>query len=172
MKYLFYSKGPLDWTPSTNAENALPSFSRLIPRSRVAAPIVLTSANVDVFRNIIDNHESQYEIGSQLEDQSQVINCTYNWLGHSAEEKIYNRLFHRKDRYNLAKLEYLPYLLHSSNPGATIISVNPTFVPQFHVPGSSVVGGEVDGHESLRPGEYFVQRDINVSCTNVARPIT
>lgn len=70
--------------------------------------------------------------------------------------------FCRKDRYNLAKIEYLPFLLHSSNPGATIISVNPTYVPQFHTPGSSIVGGEVDGQETLRAGEYLVERDINV----------
>lgn len=37
-----------------------------------------------------------------------------------------------------------------------------TFVPQFHTPGSSVVGGEVDGIETLRAGEYVVVRDINV----------
>ena len=70
--------------------------------------------------------------------------------------------FFRKDRFNLAKIEYLPFLLHSSNPGATIISVNPTYVPQFHIPGSSKVGGEVDGQETLRAGEYLVERDINV----------
>lgn len=70
-------------------------ISPLVPRSRVAAPIVVGSSNVDVFRNILQNPESAYEIGSQLEDQSKTINCTYNWLGFSQEEKIYYRLFHR-----------------------------------------------------------------------------
>uniref|UniRef100_A0A8D8T2J5 Protein bark beetle n=2 Tax=Cacopsylla melanoneura TaxID=428564 RepID=A0A8D8T2J5_9HEMI len=135
---------------------------RLVPRSRVAAAVVIGSANVQVFRNIIHNHESEYEIGSHLEDQSQVINCTYNWLGYNTEEKIFNRLFHRKDRYNLAKILYLPYLLHNSNPGASTIMAFATFVPQFHTPGSSIVGGEVDGIETLRAGEYVVVRDINV----------
>ena len=68
----------------------------------------------------------------------------------------------RKDRYNLAKLEYLPSLLHSSNPSSTLIMNNPTFVPQFNPTGTNVVGGEVDGVENLRPGEYTVERDINV----------
>ncbi|KAL1463177.1 hypothetical protein WDU94_014956, partial [Cyamophila willieti] len=135
---------------------------RLVPRSRVAAAVVIGSANVQVFRNIIHNHESEYEIGSHLEDQSQVINCTYNWLGYNTEEKIFHRLFHRKDRYNLAKILYLPYLLHNSNPGASTIMAFATFVPQFHTPGSSIVGGEVDGIETLRAGEYVVVRDINV----------
>lgn len=135
---------------------------RLVPRSRVAAPVVISSSNVDVFRNILQNHESRYEIGSHLEDQSKVINCTYNWLGFSVEDKIYDRLFHRKDRYNLARLLYLPYLLHSSNPATSTVIINPTFVPQFWIPGTNTVGGEVDGIENLRPGEYFVERDINI----------
>ncbi|XP_011334038.1 protein bark beetle isoform X2 [Ooceraea biroi] len=135
---------------------------KLIPRSRVAAVVVVSSSNVEVFRNILNNPESRYEIGSHLADQSKVINCTYNWLGSGEEKRIFDRLFHRKDRYNLAKIEYLPYLLHSSNPGANTIIANPTFVPQFVTPGTNLVGGEVDGQEELRPGEYIVERDINV----------
>lgn len=137
-------------------------MKRLIPRSKVAAPLVVSSANVHVYRNIFQNHDSEYEIGSQLEDQSQIINCTFNWLSYSSEEKIYRRLFHRKDRYNLAKIEYVPFLLHSSNPGATTIMAYPTFVPQFQVRANMEVGGEVDGVESLRAGEYLVSRDINI----------
>lgn len=76
---------------------------------------------------------------------------------------IFNMLFHfRKDRYNLAKIEYIPYLLHSSNPGANTIVSNPTFVPRFLTPGTNLVGGEVDGLESLSSGEYIVERDINI----------
>ncbi|XP_061730021.1 protein bark beetle isoform X1 [Cydia pomonella] len=136
--------------------------SRLTPRSRVAATIVLASSNIDVYRNIINNPEAQYEIGSHVEDQSKILNCTYNWLGSGEEEKVYNRLFHRKDRYNLAKISYMPYLLHSSNPGATQINYNQLYVPQFNIPGTFTVGGEVEGIEILRPGEYDVDKDINV----------
>lgn len=69
--------------------------SRLIPRSRVAAVVVVSSSNVNVYRNILHNLDSQYEIGSHLEDQSKIINCTYNWLGYPEEQKIIDRLFHR-----------------------------------------------------------------------------
>lgn len=62
----------------------------------------------------------------------------------------------------MAKIEYLPYLLHSSNPGANTIISNPTYVPQFQTPGTNLVGGEVDGQESLSSGEYVVVRDINI----------
>ncbi|XP_018046380.1 PREDICTED: protein bark beetle [Atta colombica] len=135
---------------------------KLIPRSRVAAVVVVSSSNVQIFRNILNNLDSRYEIGSHLEDQSKVINCTYNWLGSAEEKIIFDRLFHRKDRYNLAKIEYLPYLLHNSNPGANTIIPNPTFVPQFIRSDSNEVGGEVDGQEELKAGEYIVKRDINV----------
>lgn len=69
--------------------------ARLVPRSRVAAALVVSSANTVVFRNILQNPESAYELGSHLEDQSQVVNCTFNWLGSSSEEKLFNRVFHR-----------------------------------------------------------------------------
>ncbi|XP_066905697.1 protein bark beetle [Halyomorpha halys] len=134
----------------------------LTPRSRVAAPIVISSENAEVFRNIIQNPDSEYEIGVHLQDQSQTINCSYNWLGFGDEEKIYNRLFDRKDRYNLAKIQYIPFLLHRSNPGATTIMNYQRYVPQFYITTGNSVGGEVDGMENLRSGEYNVVRDINV----------
>lgn len=56
----------------------------------------------------------------------------------------------------------MPYLLHSSNPATSTINPNPTFVPRFLAPGTNVVGGEVDGQETLPAGEYVVKRDINV----------
>lgn len=69
--------------------------AKLMPRSRVAAPVVVSSSNVEIFRNILQNLESSYEVGSHLEDQSLVINCTYNWLGSAKEDHIFSRLFHR-----------------------------------------------------------------------------
>lgn len=146
----------------TAEENDSGIENRLSPRSRVAAPVVISSSNVEVFRNIIHNRESRYEVGSQVSDQSQVLNVTYNWLGHKDEEQIFNRLFHRKDRYDLAKIEYLPYLLHNSNPGANTIMSITQFVPRFFTEGSDVVGGEVDGQEVLPSGTYTVDRDINI----------
>lgn len=135
---------------------------RLNPRSRVAAPIVISSNNVDIFRNIISNPESKYEVGSQFSDQSATLNVTYNWLGSSEESKIFYRIFSRKDRYDLAKIEYLPFLLHNSNPGATTIMNQQLFVPQFYTEGSDKIGGEVDGFETLPSGTYTVERDINI----------
>lgn len=68
---------------------------RLIPRSRVAAAVVVSSDNTVIFRNIIQNYDSNYEIGAHFQDQSRTLNCTFNWLGYSTEDKIYNRIFDR-----------------------------------------------------------------------------
>ncbi|KAF5303544.1 hypothetical protein FQR65_LT08145 [Abscondita terminalis] len=138
------------------------SISKLNPRSRVAAAIVIASNNVIVYRNIIENPSSKFEIGSHVEDQSKVINCSFNWLGHSEEEYIFNRIFDRTDRYNLAKILYVPYLLHNSNPLTTRFNYLPLYVPIFHKQSSNIVGGEVEGEETLSPGEYVVEKDINI----------
>ncbi|XP_037927279.1 protein bark beetle [Teleopsis dalmanni] len=135
---------------------------RLNPRSKVAAVIVVASGNVDIFRNILHNLDSAYEIGSHISDQSKIINATYNWLGHTNENKIYSRLFHRNDRYNLAKIEYIPYLLHSSNPGSTTIITTSTMVPRFFHEDFGSIGGEVDGQEIIPAGTYTVTKDINI----------
>lgn len=68
---------------------------KLVSRNKVAAVIVIGSSNVIVSRNIIENPLSNYEIGVQLEDQSLVVNTTYNWLGNVDDHIIINRLFHR-----------------------------------------------------------------------------
>ncbi|XP_045494665.1 protein bark beetle isoform X1 [Colias croceus] len=162
IQYILFSRNYLRDNKIREQFESIDGTPQLTPRSRVAATIVLASSNIDVFRNIINNPEAQYEIGSHVEDQSKVLNCTYNWLGYGEEEKVYNRLFHRKDRFNLAKIIYMPYLLHSSNPGATQINYNSLYVPQFNVPGSNIVGGEVEGIEILRQGEYDVVKDINI----------
>ncbi|XP_048517043.1 protein bark beetle isoform X2 [Dendroctonus ponderosae] len=138
------------------------SVSNLNPRSRVAAPVVIGSSNVEVYRNIIENPDSQYEIGSHLEDQSKIINATYNWLGSSSDQMIYHRIFHRYDRYNLAKVSFVPFLIHNSHPLTTKINPNQLYIPKFSTSGSDKVGGEIEGEETLSKGEYTVERDITI----------
>lgn len=138
------------------------TVSSLNPRSRVAAPVVVGSNNIDIFRNIIENPHSKYEIGSHLEDQSKIINCTYNWLGFNSDESIFHRIFHRYDRYNLAKIVFIPFLLHNTNPLTPRINTNQFYVPKFLTVGSDVVGGEIEGEENLPRGEYNVVRDISI----------
>ncbi|XP_049764444.1 protein bark beetle [Schistocerca cancellata] len=131
------------------------------PRGSAAAALTVASDNIDIFRNIFQNPESAFEIASHLSDQSRSINCTYNWLGNASEDVIFYRLFHRKDRYNLSRLRYLPYLLHPSNPAATAYVRHHTYIAPF-IRSAGIIGGEVDGREVLGAGEYEVRADITV----------
>lgn len=138
----------------------------LNPRSRVAAVVVVGSSNVNVTRNMIDNPGSNYEIGSQLEDQQLEITAIRNWLGAKSERDIYYRLFDRKDRYNLARVAFKPFLLHPTNFDTDAESNIVDFVPNFVTPGSREIGGEVTGQEELvESGVYHVTRDIVVHPT-------
>ncbi|KAG5895778.1 hypothetical protein JTB14_001625 [Gonioctena quinquepunctata] len=138
------------------------TVSNLNPRSRVAAPVVVGSSNIDIFRNIIENPDSKYEIGSHFEDQSKTINCTFNWLGFGDDKSIFYRIFHRYDRYNLAKIIFIPFLLHNSNPLTTRTNANQFHVPKFSTETSDKVGGEIEGEELIPKGEYVVVRDITI----------
>ena len=86
----------------------------LNPRSRVAAPVVIGSSNVRVERNMIDNPESKYELGSHLIEPNTELDCRSNWLGHKNEKRVWERVFDRDDRYNLAKVSS-PYQGHQLN---------------------------------------------------------
>ncbi|XP_040574739.1 protein bark beetle [Lepeophtheirus salmonis] len=134
----------------------------LNPRSRVAAPVVLSSKNVLVFRNLIDNPESRYEIGSHLVEPNSALDCRKNWLGHKDEQTVWRKIFDRDDRYNLAKIDYVPYLL-SNNINTELVLERPEWEPQFINSETKEVGGDVTGVEELRSdGVYIVKRDINV----------
>lgn len=71
-------------------------------------------------------------------------------------------MFYRRDRYNLAKIEFVPFLLHPTNPGTTSIMTISTVVTQLYKELNNF-GGEVDGVETVYSGEYVVTRDINVA---------
>ena len=88
-----------------------------------------------------------------MQDQSFELNCTYNWLGHKEEKDVYYRVFDRKDRFNLAKIKFLPYLLSPTDPNTDITMSIPTFVPIFDTP-EKIIGGEITGKETLVNGEY------------------
>jgi hypothetical protein len=62
----------------------------------------------------------------------------------------------------LAKIEFVPFLLHPTNPGTTSIMTVSTVVTQLYKEPSDF-GGEVDGVETVNSGEYIVTRDINVA---------
>ena len=137
-------------------------WTGLNPRSKVAAPVVISSSHVNVERNLIDNPESRYELGSHLIEPNTVLNCQRNWLGDKDERKVWSRVFDRDDRYNLAMIQYVPYLL-ANNINTELVLERPEWEPVFADDETREVGGEVTGVEELRSdGVYYVRRDINV----------
>ena len=102
--------------------------------------MVISSSNIRITRNLIDNPESRYELGSHLIEPNTVLDCQQNWLGHKDEKTVWNRVFDRDDRYNLAKIKYVPYLL-SNNINTELVLERPEWEPDFIDPETREVGG-------------------------------
>lgn len=138
-------------------------FHSLNPRSRVAAVVVVSSQNVLIIRNRFKNSDSLYELGSHVEKHNVVINASYNYWGSLAVRKVYEKIFDRKDRYNLARVEFLPFLtLPSDLDSSTAVSDNHERDKIIPFQSGSEIGGEVPGSVILPRNTYTVKRDIYV----------
>lgn len=143
-------------------------FPRLNPRSRVAAVVVVTSNNTVIRRNRFINPTSDYELGSHLDDHSSIIDASLNFWGLDAATpdvavRIYNRIFDRKDRYNLATVKFLQYLLSAYDLDTEqLISSVFERDKTMQFKSSLEIGGEVMGIVTLEKGHYTVKKDIFV----------
>ena len=137
-------------------------FPSLNPRNRVSAVVTVSSASVIVYRNIMENPSSEYELGVHFEDQSANANASHNWFGFKRANQVYSRIFDRKDRYNLAKADFEPFLLSENDPNSILLSLNEQFVPSFGPDAQNEIGGEVAGQVILPEGTFRVTRDIYV----------
>ena len=116
---------------------------------------LFSSNNVRVERNILQNPDSRYELGSHLIEPNTEIDCRHNWIGDKDEkvtslerrlitntppnishtsiiylQVVWSKIFDRDDRYNLAKISYIPYLL-SNNINTELVLERPLFEHQF-----------------------------------------
>ncbi|OQR77825.1 hypothetical protein BIW11_00387 [Tropilaelaps mercedesae] len=148
-------------------------FPALRPRSRVAAVVAVESNNAVIYRNQIFNPESKYELGVHLEDSSKVINATYNYWstpvrdeGEKHARQVYGKIFDRKDRYNLARVEFIQYLTapYDLNTRDHVsLRFDRNRVMTFDTQGNThEIGGEIAGDFQIGPGDYTVRRDIYV----------
>ncbi|CAM1311440.1 Uncharacterised protein g5687 [Pycnogonum litorale] len=139
------------------------SFPNLSARNRVAAVVVVSSSNTEVYRNAIENSDSTYELGSHLQGHYAVINATYNYWGNYKEAiDIYKRIFDVKNRCNLAKVKFLRYLLIGTDLETTLVSnlIHDEKVLEFR--NGQTIGGKVRGNVRLERGDYVVKSDIYV----------
>ncbi|CAL4091082.1 unnamed protein product, partial [Meganyctiphanes norvegica] len=138
-------------------------YDSMLSRSRTSGVICVGSANVLIYRNLLDNPDSIYEISSHALDQSTPVNASYNWMGSKNELTIFNRVLDRRDRYNLALIIFHPYLLHDTNPDTSVIFDQQMSEPPFFNPNNNrEIGGEVSGQTYLTDGVYSVKSDIFV----------
>lgn len=145
------------------------AYSTIASRSKASGVICIGSFNVELYRNLIENPQSSYELSSHTPDQSSPINASYNWLGTKEEMELFERVFDRRDRYTLAVIEFHPFLLSDNNVDTPVIShpqqeSEPFF---FHPEDESLIGGEVNGNIILKRPFYSVVRDIYVQHTGV-----
>lgn len=159
-------------------------FPSLNVRSKAAAVLCLTSSNVLVRRNEFVNPKSKYELGIHLSSHYRTINASLNyWGAYGAEDfvkelfddkhlnsaaTIYERIFDRKNRYNLAQVEFLPYImvenaLESERGALSQINDREKISKFFKPTAAKEIGGQVRGQVNLDPGVYYVKRDIYVS---------
>ncbi|GAB6022030.1 hypothetical protein CHUAL_006179 [Chamberlinius hualienensis] len=143
-------------------------YSSLVARHRVAAVVTVSSSNVKLERNLFENPDSKYEIGSHLVDHYAVIDAQLCYFGKYLESeslKVYNRVFDSKDRYDLAQVLVTPYLLVPYKDEDRLISSNYSnqLVVDFQPDDSPFrIGGTVYGRQELPEGEYVVWRDVYV----------
>lgn len=139
-------------------------FPSLNPRSRVAAVVCVSSSNTIVFRNQFENKDSKYDLGSHLEIHSKVINASLNYWNSMVALDIYERIFDRKNRYNLAQVEFLQYLtLPDALDSHTAVSFDTDRNKLMYFPTNKTeIGGEVRGQVTLEQRVYNVRRDIYV----------
>ena len=78
-------------------------------RTRAYAVLVLSSSNVLVERNWLENPASRYEVATHLRDMSVQLQVTKQWWGTTDYERIVPRIF---ERYDLARIVYHPALAY------------------------------------------------------------
>lgn len=123
-------------------------------RSRASGVVCVGSHNVVLYRNLIENPGSLYELASHTTDQSAPINATFNWLGSKFERDIFERILDRRDRYNLALVVFHPFLLSSTNVETPVTETGQLSEPSFFDPTDDhIIGGEVS---SLIPVCLFI----------------
>lgn len=158
-------KHSLMFTKNTLIDNSISEpYSDLKPRSRVSAVVVISSSNTKAIRNRFDNPQSAFEMGSHLEMHSKVINATTNFWGPGLDAtSVYKRIFDRKNRYNLAQIEFLQYLLSPEDlEYASDLSFDRERDKISTFKNGTFLGGEVKGYEELNPDVYTVRDDIYV----------
>ncbi|XP_067119939.1 protein bark beetle [Centruroides vittatus] len=139
-------------------------FASLNPRSRAAAVIAVSSTNALIYRNYLKNPSSSYELSSHLDVPSAIINATYNFWGEEKDSRVvYEKIFDTKDRYNLAQVEFLPFITLGTDLDTTYTSKEDERHLIMPFRQDDTVGGIVMGEVTIEKRTVTVTRDIYVT---------
>ncbi|GFR58263.1 neurotrypsin [Elysia marginata] len=141
----------------------------LRPRGRANAVIVLSSSNVHLQRNHIENPLSVREVATHLVDPSVVLDASENFWGMSVNsdddyKKVFNGIFDQNNRYNLAKVEYHPALRTINLRASALMLAKNIPRYQWQFARGNTLGGELLHHSYVVSyGQtFYVDRDIYV----------
>jgi hypothetical protein len=142
--------------------NAIVSWSpTLNERTRAYAPLVVSSSNINVERNHLENPDSPYEVATHLYDMSANISVVKNWWGTTSYEAIVNRIFDQFSRYDLARVIYHPALAYDWLYTPVVTDRNAPYEIAFSR--GDRLGGRLATTFHTTPGmTYLVDRDISV----------
>ncbi|XP_003374613.1 putative scavenger receptor cysteine-rich domain protein [Trichinella spiralis] len=138
-------------------------FPLLNTRTLPHAAMIVSSSNVMLRRNCFHNPKAEFEIATDLDDHSRVIDARENNWGHTQPASFMYKIFDQFKRYTLARFDINPYaaVCNSQNPKMTELM---NFFRQFRTASHPyVIGGTIYENTDLSKGVYTVVDDLHIS---------
>ncbi|KRY48456.1 HHIP-like protein 1, partial [Trichinella britovi] len=138
-------------------------FPLLNTRTLPHAAMIVSSSNVMLRRNCFHNPKAEFEIATDLDDHSRVIDARENNWGHTQPASFMYKIFDQFKRYTLARFDINPYaaVCNSQNPKMTELM---NFFRQFRTASHPyVIGGTIYENTDLAKGVYTVVDDLHIS---------
>ena len=139
-------------------------FPTLNSRTRAHGVAIISSSNVNFTCNALVNPGSRYEVSTWLQDKNASLISYRQWWGSTDYNAFYDRIFDQQYRYNLGYIIFAP-AMSTGEPAALyecgrwdLITRPPD--PQF-LRGNRI-GGKLGYQLYLNPGNYYVDRDVNI----------
>jgi hypothetical protein len=135
--------------------------STLNERTQSYAVIIMSSRNIYLIRNHLENPDSEYEVGTHLYDLSVTLSASLQWWGTTNYTVIVQRIFDQFCRYDLAYINYAPALAYDWLYTPVLTDRNVPVEVAFAR--GNLLGGRLANEFHTVPGmTYRVDRDISV----------
>ena len=138
-------------------------FPTLNARTKANAVVIVSSTNVNFSRNHLQNPDSKFEVASQLNDPSAVVEASMQYWGQLEYGYIITRIFDHYSRFSVARIDYHPVLrtdwLYAPSSSFTWDQIP----EEIEFERNHFLGGRLSYRLELdQDREYIVDRDINV----------